>query len=71
MYGPETLDQVAEQSRRVAQALDGVGGGDVEVRWQPVLTSAEAIRRRVLEANQDDSCIGLIAWMHTFSPAKM
>jgi len=48
-----------------------VGGGAVEVRWRPVLTSAEAIRRRVLEANQDDSCIGLIAWMHTLSPAKM
>ena len=25
----------------------------------------------ILEANADDDCVGLIAWMHTFSPAKM
>ena len=71
LYGPETLDQVADQSRGVADALDGVGGDFVEVLWKPVLTSADAIRRLILEANSDDGCIGVIAWMHTFSPAKM
>ena len=39
--------------------------------WKPVLTSADGIRRMMLDANSDDDCIGLIAWMHTFSPAKM
>jgi L-arabinose isomerase len=43
----------------------------VRVVWKPVLTDADAIRRIALEANADDSVIGLIAWMHTFSPAKM
>ena len=39
--------------------------------WKPVLTSSAAIRRMCLDANSDDRCIGVITWMHTFSPAKM
>ncbi|NRQ33037.1 L-arabinose isomerase [Nonomuraea sp. NN258] len=65
LYGEDTLRQVAEQSRRIAAALP------IEVDWKPVLTDAAAIRRIMLEANADDSCAGVIAWMHTFSPAKM
>ncbi|GAA4534259.1 L-arabinose isomerase [Nonomuraea ferruginea] len=56
---------MAEQSRRIAEALP------VPVQWKPVLTDAAAIRRVMLEANADDTCAGVIAWMHTFSPAKM
>ncbi|QMU71412.1 L-arabinose isomerase [Streptacidiphilus sp. P02-A3a] len=70
LYGPETLDQVARQSREIAGVLDS-GALPVQVRWRPVLTDAEAIRRVCLEANSDDACVGVIAWMHTFSPAKM
>lgn len=71
LYGEETLRQVAEQSRQIAEALDD--GTDIPVRvvWKPVLTDAGAIRRICLDANADDGCVGLIAWMHTFSPAKM
>jgi L-arabinose isomerase len=36
-----------------------------------VLLDAESILRMVLEANSDPGCVGVIAWMHTFSPAKM
>ena len=43
----------------------------VNIVWKPVLTDAAAIRRLCLDASSDDSCAGLIAWMHTFSPAKM
>ena len=78
LYGEDTLRQVAEQSRRIAEALadalsslDGRPPTPVRVVWRPVLTDAEAIRRVCLEANGDDRCAGLIAWMHTFSPAKM
>ncbi|GAA1185191.1 L-arabinose isomerase [Kitasatospora gansuensis] len=69
LYGEETLRQVAAQSQQIAETL-----GDslpVKVVWKPVLTDASAIRRVCLEANAADDCIGLIAWMHTFSPAKM
>ncbi|MFF3068457.1 L-arabinose isomerase [Kitasatospora sp. NPDC057904] len=71
LYGEETLRQVAEQSQRIAGALDADPGLPVEIVWKPVLTDAAAIRRICLEANAEDRCIGLIAWMHTFSPAKM
>jgi L-arabinose isomerase len=75
LYGEQTLRQVAEQSRAIADALaDGLAGqaGDsMRVVWQPVLTDPAAIRRVCLDANGADRCVGLIAWMHTFSPAKM
>ncbi|MFE1322363.1 L-arabinose isomerase [Kitasatospora phosalacinea] len=70
LYGPETLQQVAEQSQQVANQLARTGL-PVRIIWKPVLTDAGAIRRVCLEANADDACVGLIAWMHTFSPAKM
>lgn len=71
LYGPDTLAQVAEQSRAIADQLAASTDVPVRVVWKPVLTDADAIRRIALEANADDTVIGLIAWMHTFSPAKM
>jgi L-arabinose isomerase len=69
LYGEETLKQVAEQSQAVAEEL--AGGLPVTVVWKPVLKSSDAIRRLALEVNAADNVIGVIAWMHTFSPAKM
>ena len=71
MYGEETLRQVAEQSRAVAAGLDAAAAVPIPVVWRPVLTDASSIRRVMLEADADDRCAGVIAWMHTFSPAKM
>ena len=71
LYGPETLDQVAAQSQEVARLLDDAAQIPVPVVWKPVLTDRDAIRRIALEANADDACVGVIVWMHTFSPAKM
>ena len=71
LYGPEVVDQVnriPSRSPDVSTAAKDIGA---QVVWKPVLTSADGIRRIMLEANGDDACIGLIAWMHTFSPAKM
>ncbi|WP_028048550.1 L-arabinose isomerase [Cellulomonas sp. URHD0024] len=69
LYGEQTLQQVAEQSQEIARAL----GGELPATlvWKPVLTTSDAIRRVALEANADDAVIGVVAWMHTFSPAKM
>jgi len=71
LYGPETLDQVAEQSAQIQGMLSASGGLSAEIVGLPVLTEAAAIRRVVLEANANPECIGVITWMHTFSPAKM
>ena len=71
LYGEETLRQVASQSQVIAEALDAAPDIVTRVVWKPVLTDAAAIRRLCLDATADDSCIGLVVWMHTFSPAKM
>ncbi|TFD61639.1 L-arabinose isomerase [Cryobacterium suzukii] len=71
LYGEETLRQVAEQSLQISRSLDGSSDVPVRVVWKPVLKDSESIRRAALDANADDRVIGLIAWMHTFSPAKM
>ncbi|PJE97279.1 L-arabinose isomerase [Streptomyces carminius] len=71
LYGDETLAQVAEQSRNICGLLGDQPQMPVRLVWKPVLTDSAAIRRVCLDANADDRCIGLIAWMHTFSPAKM
>ena len=71
LYGPETLQQVERQSQEIVNQLNGSGQLPLHVQWQPVLTDAEAIHRVMLEANADLDCLGVIAWMHTFSPAKM
>jgi L-arabinose isomerase len=68
LYGEETLRQVAEQSRQVALGLADL---PVRVVWKPVLTDTDGIRRLALDVNSRDDVIGVIAWMHTFSPAKM
>ncbi|RYV50071.1 L-arabinose isomerase [Pengzhenrongella frigida] len=71
LYGEDTLRQVAEQSQAIARAISEADQVPVKVIWKPVLKSSDAIRRMALEANSSDACIGVIAWMHTFSPAKM
>ena len=71
LYGEETLRQVAEQSLQISRSLAGSADVPVKVVWKPVLKDSESIRRAALDANADDRVIGLIVWMHTFSPAKM
>jgi len=71
LYGPETLAQVAEQSQGLAATLGAASAVPVKIVWKPVLTGADEIRRAMLDANADDRVIGVITWMHTFSPAKM
>ena len=71
LYGPETLEKVAEHSQEIAQGLSHAENIPVNVVFKPVLTTPEAIRELCLEANSAKNCVGLITWMHTFSPAKM
>jgi L-arabinose isomerase len=71
MYGEGTLHQVEVQSRTVADRLVAADSPSADVVWKPVLVDSATIRHVCLDANRDDRCIGVIAWMHTFSPAKM
>lgn len=71
LYGEDTLQQVREQSQRVAEALDAAEDIPVRVVWKPVLTDSDTILETIRQANAADQVIGVIAWMHTFSPARM
>jgi len=71
LYGEETLKKVNADSGIIAGALDKASAIPARVLFKPVLTSADAITAICLEANNSPKCAGIIAWMHTFSPAKM
>jgi L-arabinose isomerase len=71
LYGPETLKQVAKDSSVIAASLDKSSKISRKVVFKPVLTTPDSVYHICSEANNDPACIGLIAWMHTFSPAKM
>lgn len=71
LYGPETLEQVAEQSQQVVALLNDNPQIPAPIVWRPVLKDASAIRAEIAAANAAGKVIGVIAWMHTFSPAKM
>ena len=71
LYGAETLKKVAQHSQEMAQWLLVSGKLPVKVIFKPVVTTPEAVTGLCREANNTQACIGLILWMHTFSPAKM
>jgi L-arabinose isomerase len=71
LYGPQTLEQVAADAKRIVEGLNSAGTIAVKVVWKPTLTTAAEVAALLREANATRACIGLITWMHTFSPAKM
>jgi L-arabinose isomerase len=71
LYGDETLKQVTAHSQEVAKFLDQAPNIAVKVIFKPILKSSEEIYDTIAQANVAENCIGIITWMHTFSPAKM
>ncbi|RFZ85954.1 L-arabinose isomerase [Mucilaginibacter terrenus] len=71
LYGEETLKKVAEHAQHIAEGLNSSGTIPVRVIYKPVVKSTEEIFTTIQEANAAPDCIGIITWMHTFSPAKM
>ena len=71
LYGPETLEQVASDSQKIVNYLNLSKKLCVKVVYKPVVTTSESTYQICQDANSTRNCIGLITWMHTFSPAKM
>ncbi len=71
LYGEETLQQVDKDSETIAKAFDASAAIPVKIVFKPVLKNPDEIYSCCLEANSSPNCIGLITWMHTFSPSKM
>ncbi len=70
LYGPETLQQVAQHSQEIVWALNAAGTIPVQIVFKPVLTTSDEIHSICMQANAAANCVGVITWMHTFSPAK-
>jgi len=71
LYGPEVIAQVGDHAARIGAGLDAAASMPVNVVPKPVVTNPEAIEALCEDANADARCVGVVAWMHTFSPAKM
>ena len=71
LYGDAALKVVAEHSKVMSEGLSKAKQIPVKVIFKPVVTTPEAIYELCLDANNSKNCVGLITWMHTFSPAKM
>src|SRR6218665_2744192 len=71
LYGEETLKLVAAHSQEIAAGLNSSGKIPVSIVYKPIVKSTEEIYETMQQANTAENCIGVIAWMHTFSPAKM
>jgi L-arabinose isomerase len=71
LYGDETLRQVESNAKQIAESLHNEKDIPVAVIYKPIVKTAEEIFAVMEQANEDKDCIGVITWMHTFSPAKM
>ncbi|WP_339714189.1 L-arabinose isomerase [uncultured Kriegella sp.] len=71
LYGADTLKQVALNAKEIAIGLDASDHVPVKIVFQPTVKTPQEITDICLNANSDRKCIGIITWMHTFSPAKM
>ncbi len=71
LYGPETLRQVDADSRAIVDGLNAAGTLPVRLVFKPALKTPEEISAALGAAQASPACIGVVTWMHTFSPAKM
>ncbi len=71
LYGPEALEQVGANAQQVAATLNRSPHVPINVVFKPIVTTSDEVTHLCIAANSSENCVGLIAWMHTFSPAGM
>ena len=71
LYGGDAVVAVDAHSNEMVQGLNASGKLPVKVVYKGTVNSAAEVTATFKAANADDKCIGVITWMHTFSPAKM
>ena len=71
LYGEETLKQVAADSQEIVKALNASANIPVTIVYKDILKTPDEITKTLQEVNVAENCIGIVTWMHTFSPAKM
>lgn len=71
LYGEECLKRVAEDAQHMVNVLNEKGNISLEIVCKPTVTTPDEIRNTLMAASTDELCVGVITWMHTFSPSKM
>ncbi len=71
LYGPKALREVADNAQAIVAGLNAQAGLPVRLVLKPTVTESDGILALCREANNAPQCIGLVTWMHTFSPARM
>ena len=71
LYGAETLKKVEQHANAIALGLGASPAIPTKIVAKPVMTSSELIDQLCQDDNGSKNCIGVITWMHTFSPARM
>jgi len=71
LYGPEILKTVEENALTIANSLSNDENIPLKILFKPIVKTTEEIFNLMLDANYSSQCVGIITWMHTFSPAKM
>ncbi len=71
LYGGDAVIAVDAHSNEMVKGLNESGNLPVKVVYKGTVNSAREVTDTLKAANNDPRCIGVITWMHTFSPAKM
>ena len=71
LYGAECLRQVAENCKHMVKFFNEKLGDTVAFELLPTVETSRICVEDMRRAMNDDDCVGVITWMHTFSPAKM
>ena len=71
LYGEETLRQVNENAKIIVDGLNSNPSIPCTIVYKPCVKTSAEISKVINDANNDETCAGIITWMHTFSPSKM
>ena len=71
LYGGDAVIAVDAHSNEMVKGLNESGNLPVKIVYKGTVNSAREVTDTLKAANNDPHCIGVITWMHTFSPAKM
>ncbi|MBU8902189.1 MAG: L-arabinose isomerase [Victivallales bacterium] len=71
LYGEDTLKQVAANAQEIVKYFNDSGKIAVNIVWKPTVTTPDEVSAMLQDANMAKQCVGVITWMHTFSPARM
>ncbi|MDY6323314.1 MAG: L-arabinose isomerase [Succinivibrio sp.] len=71
LYGDECLKHVAADAAEMTRFFNEQFKGVCEVVLLPTVINSETCIADMRKAQCDEDCIGVMTWMHTFSPAKM